>query len=225
MLFGRKPRLVGDVLLNINLADFIPDTSFSRSYLENLQLVHQICREGLKFKEVYDRKHRVLTSLEEGDVVLLQKLKESSNIDNILCESPYVVLNRPDINVPVYDIKELSTGSMKTRHRNQLLLLFQTEGVVEPHLVKKKLITEAVSDHVSEPDNHVDTSLVSAYNTSTSDNFKLAPRLIPSDVDSDSSNTSHPEPHPLGGAPDEFSGHMDSDTLSDSKNNQESVAG
>ena len=59
------------------------------------------------------------------------------------------MLNRPDINVPVYDIKELSTGSMKTSNRNQLLLLFQTEGVVEPHLVKKKHITEAVSDHVS----------------------------------------------------------------------------
>ena len=44
-------------------------------------------------------------------------------------------------------------------------------------------------------------------------------------VDSDSSNTSHPEPHPLGGAPDEFSDHMDSDTLSDSEDNQESVAG
>ena len=72
MLFGRKPRLVGDALLNINLADSIPNTSFSRTYLKNLQLVHQLCRERLvrermKFKEVYDRKYRVLTSLEEGD--------------------------------------------------------------------------------------------------------------------------------------------------------------
>ena len=44
-------------------------------------------------------------------------------------------------------------------------------------------------------------------------------------MDSDSSNTSHPEPHPLGGGPDEFSDHMDSETLSDSEDNQESVAG
>ena len=62
MLFGRKLRLVGDALLNINLADSIPTTSFSRSYLKNLQLVHQLCRERLvrermKFKVVYDRKH------------------------------------------------------------------------------------------------------------------------------------------------------------------------
>ena len=92
----------------------------------------------MKFKEVYDRKHRVLTILEEGDVVLLKNLQPSSNIDNRWCESPYVVLTRPDINVPVYDMKELSTGSMKTSQRNPLLLLFQTEGVVEPHLVMKK---------------------------------------------------------------------------------------
>ena len=150
MLFGRKPRLVGDALLNINLADSIPTTSFSRSYLKNLQLVHQLC------------------------------------------------------------------------HRNQLLLLFQTEGVVEPHLVKNKHITETVSDHVSD---HIDTSVVSASHTSTSDYFELAPRLIPSDVDSDSSNTSHPEPHPLGDAPNEFSDYMDSETLSDLEDNQESVAG
>ena len=135
------------------------------------------------------------------------------------------MLNRSDINVTVYDIKELSTGLIKTSHRNQLLLLFQTEGVVEPHLVKKKHITEAVSDHVSDPNDHIDTSVVSASHTSTSDHFELAPRLIPYDVDSDSSNTSHPEPHPLGGAPDEFSDHMDSETLSDSEDNQESVAG
>ena len=30
MWFGRKPLLVGDALLNINLADSIPNTSFSR---------------------------------------------------------------------------------------------------------------------------------------------------------------------------------------------------
>ena len=105
----------------------------------------------------------------EGDVVLLQNLQPSSKIDNRWCESPYVVLNRPDINVLVYDIKKLSTGLIKTSHRNQLLLLFQTEGVVEPHLVKKKHITETVSDHVSDPDNHIDTSVVSASHTSTSD--------------------------------------------------------
>ena len=57
ILFGRKPRLVVDALLNINLADSIPATSFSRSYLKNLQLVHQLCREHLvrermKFKKV-----------------------------------------------------------------------------------------------------------------------------------------------------------------------------
>ena len=130
MLFRRKPRLVGDALLNINLADSIPTTSFSISYLKNLQLVHQLCcerlvRERMEFKEVYNRKHRVLTSLEEGDV-LLQNLQPSSKIDNRWCESPYVVLNRPDINMPVYDIKELSTGLIKTSHRNQPLLLFQT---------------------------------------------------------------------------------------------------
>ena len=114
---------------------------------------------------------------------------------------------------------------MKTSHRNQLLLFFQTEGVVELHLMKKKHITEAVSDHVSDHDDHIYTSVVSASHTSTSDHFGLAPRLIPSDVDSDSSNTSHPEPHPLGGAPDEFSDHMNSETLSDSEDNQESVTG
>ena len=128
------------------------------------------------------------------------------------------MLNGLDINVPVYNIKELSTGLMKTSHRNQLVLLFQTDGVVEPHLVKKKHITEAVSDHVRRPDDHIDTSVVFASHTRTNDHFELASRLIPSDVDSDSSNTSHPEP-------DEFSDHMDSETLSDSEDNQESVAG
>ena len=97
--------------------------------------------------------------------------------------------------------------------------------VVEPHLVKKKHITEAVSDHVSDPDDHIDTSVVSASHTSTSDHVELALRLIPSDVDSDSSNTSHPEQHPMGGALHEFSDHMDSETLSDAEDNQESVAG
>ena len=81
-----------------------------------------------------------------------------------------------------------------------------------------------IPDHVSHPDDHIDTSVISASRTSTSDHFELAPRLMPSDVDYDSSNTSHREPHPLGGALDEFSDHMDSETLYDSEDNQESVA-
>ena len=225
MLFGRKPRLVGDALLNISLAYSIPATSFSRSYLRNLQLVHQLCRERLvrermKFKEVYDRKHRVLTSLEEGDVVLLQNLQPSSKIDNRWCESPYVVLNRPDINVPVFDIKELSTGLIKTSHRNQLLLLFQTEGVVEPHLVKKKHITEAVSDHVSDPNDHIDTSVVSASHTSTlswlQDSYHLTWILtVPTQV---TQNHTPLVVHPT-------SNHMISETLSDSEDNISSLLG
>ena len=45
LLFGRKPRLIGDALLNVSFSG--PKTETSKDYLNNLKLAHQMCRERL----------------------------------------------------------------------------------------------------------------------------------------------------------------------------------
>ena len=111
LVFGRKPRLIGDALLDISFS--VQKTATSKDYLTNLQLAHQMCRERLvkervRFKN--NNKHRSLVLLEEGGIVLIRNFNLITKIDNQWHDSLDVVVSQPDNDIPVYVVKKIASG-------------------------------------------------------------------------------------------------------------------
>ena len=189
LLFGRKPRLIGDALLNICFEH--QTTANSKVYLKNLHLAHQLCKERLqrehvKYKEIYDNKHRSLISLEDGDIVLIRNFKPQNKIENRWDSSPFVVVCKPEPDIPVYRVKDIASGTVKLCHRNQLLPLFQCEDLVTP--IKQKHV-ESESPSVSDDtDTHKEKEEADTETVECSGDGVVIHQPL-NDVDSDGSNT------------------------------------
>ena len=203
LLFGRKPRLIGDALLNINFEQ--PQFPSNKDYLNNLQLAHKLCKdrlekERLTFIIIYDKKRHPLVMLEEGDVVLVKNFQMSSKIDNRWNDSPYIITGQPDPDIPVYELKELSTGQIKVYHRNQLLPLFQCTDIVGRPTKVKGHETETQTVSTADATN-TGTSSSSEVNQSSDDSTSTRSSSPvefiaenPSDHSSDSSDISDSNP-------------------------------
>ena len=197
LMYGRKPRLIGDSLLQVH---FEPKSAVNKTHLINLRVAHELCRrkleqEQLKFKNIYDKKHHSITNLEEGDIVLHRNYQMKSKIDNRWEDSPYVVLCQPDKDIPVYKVKELNSNVTKTCHRNQLLAMFQCENsldIMKRQIAREPTPTSAGPTKVSDSSVHTSTDSSSSENNlqpSSPDpcHFEVLPDAV--DIDSDGSNT------------------------------------
>ena len=217
LLFGRKPRLIGDALLNMEFEE--PHFTCNTVYMKNLKLCYKLCRERLerehiRFKELYDGKQKRIINLERGDVVLCRNYAQISKLDNRWMSSPFIITEQPQKDIPVYKIKELSTNITKVCHRNQLLPLFQCENIVDPPTKITDTVKTSQSSDTSLPTIECDTvetscSKPTADVTTDSDGrgfteFQPNPiqymtedeseakRPPQEDVDSDGSNTEEP---------------------------------
>ena len=200
LMYGRKPRLVGDAILQV---EFEPNSNVNKNHTKNLRLAHDLCRqkliqERLKFKNIYDQKHHTIATLDKGDIVLHRNYQMKSKIDNRWEDSPYVVLSQPDKDVPVYKVKELNTDIIRICHRNQLLAMFQCENGVD--VVKSKVGSKPT--HIATDEKDKESNIKSNIDLSTSeDNIQptssgpLFLEMFPStgDIDSDGSNTEEQE--------------------------------
>ena len=104
-MYGRKPRLVGDAILQV---EFEPNSMVNKNHTNNLRLAY-LCRqkliqERLKFKNIYDQKDHTIATFDEGDILLHQNYQIKSK-DNRWEDSPYVVLSQSDKDMPLYKVK------------------------------------------------------------------------------------------------------------------------
>ena len=170
LMYGRKPRLVGDAILQV---EFEPNSKVNKNHTNNLRLAHDLCRqkfvqERLKFKNIYDQKHHTIATLDKGDIVLHRNYQMKSKIDNRWEDSPYVVLSQPDKDVPVYKVKELNKDIIRICHRNQLLAMFQCEnGVV---VVKSKVGSKPT--HIATDEKDKESNIKSNIDLSTSEDIR-----------------------------------------------------
>ena len=129
LMFGRKPRLIGDVVLNL-----YPEKNYRSEYIKEVRSAltesYQKCKEAIlrsnsRYKMYYDKDRPIVRPLNIGDIVVTRKINANSKIDDRWNSDAYEVMEVPDNEIPVYKIKNVTTGKTVNKHRNSLLPLFE----------------------------------------------------------------------------------------------------
>ena len=153
LLFGRHPRLVGDIILDIN-HDQVYKSEYISVVRKSLQTDYKKCEESIlknneRHKKYYDSKLPVIRELQLGDILVTRKVIQTSKIDDRWNGEPYEVMDIPVDDIPVYKVKSCETGKAVSKHRNSLLSLFGPmirPTKVDPPKKAKVLSTTDTSD-------------------------------------------------------------------------------
>ena len=127
LLFGRVPRLALDIFLGKPVADNMSSTA--RSIRDNLEAAYQAVSTAVekarkKQAHNYNKKVRGMP-IEVGDLVLVRNtgLKGKHKIADKWKSELYIVVEKPNDDLPVFKIRPESGGAEKILHRNNLLPL------------------------------------------------------------------------------------------------------
>ena len=147
LMFGRQPRLPIDFEMGLPidvLGDSCSKTRYVQKLKQRLNFAYKKAKEmsqkqAVKYKTSYDKKIKG-TQLRVNDIVLVKRVawKGRHKIQNKWEPSEYVVIEQPNLKVPVYRVKSLEDNKIRVLHRNMLLPL----GI--------KFIPEEESEHESE---------------------------------------------------------------------------
>lgn len=173
LMFGRNPRLPIDVLYGIERQK---ETLTYIQYIEDLrsslelafrQATRHLQAAKQKQEHYYNRKVRG-TSLQEGDLVLVRKL--GTHLFDKLAdkweEPVYKVVRKPYKDLPVFQVRPVDGGRLRTLHRN-LLLPIQT-----------RMEDEDVIDH-GEPTGRQTTNVVDEHPVDDTDEEQTVVGLLP----------------------------------------------
>ena len=131
LMFGRHPRLPIDYQLGISRDNLAQPSKF-RSVNKLNERLHEayakaeaLAQQGAnRQKKLYDRSSKDVL-LRPGDLVLVRIVKwtEGHKIQDKWVDKEYVVVSQPDPFLPVYRVRPISGGNVRTLHRNLLLPL------------------------------------------------------------------------------------------------------
>ena len=157
LMFGRQPRLPIDFEMGLPvdiLGDNCSKTRFVQKLKQRLNFAYKKAKEmsqkqAQKYKSSYDRKIKG-SQLKENDIVLVKRVawKGRHKIQNKWEPSEYIVIEQPNLQIPVYKVKSLEDEKIKVLHRNMLLPL----GI--------KFLPEDDSDQDAEEEPECDLSYV-----------------------------------------------------------------
>ena len=132
LMFGRQPRLPIDFEMGLpvdTLGDNCSKTRYVQKLKQRLNFAYKKAKEmsqkqAQKYKSSYDRKIKGY-QLTENDIILVKRVawKGRHKIQNKWEPSEYVVIEQPNLDIPVYKVKSLEDGKIKVLHRNMLLPL------------------------------------------------------------------------------------------------------
>jgi len=179
LMFGRHPRLAIDAFLGLKSQNDSSRASSKDHYAKKLQkrlefAYHVASTEAQKnadrYKFRYDLKVREAT-LNIGDRVLVRNvgLKGKHKLADKWQKDPYIVIEIPNNDVPVFKVKkESGNGATKTLHRNMLLpisaipmtLEIEPETLERPHRKRRLRSTKPAT---LESDSDSDSSDSSCY--------------------------------------------------------------
>ena len=102
-------------------------------------------KQAQKYKSSYDKKVKG-SQLKMNDIILVKRVawKGRHKIQNKWEPSEYIVVEQPNLKVPVYRVKSLEDNKTRVLHRNMLLSL------------RVKFIPEEESDQDSEEEPELD---------------------------------------------------------------------
>lgn len=182
LMFGRHPRLAVDACLGID--NPVEPSSTKEHYAaklkKRLDFAYKVAaREAQKSasrnKQHYDLKVREAT-IDIGDRVLIRNvgLKGKNKLADKWDKHTYVVIEKPDQDIPVYKVqKESGDHSVKTLHRNMLLPFSSIPGPFDISIsspvkqkfksAQPKVTTRKQPTHISESDSNSESSDTDSY--------------------------------------------------------------
>ncbi|XP_078332152.1 uncharacterized protein LOC144625379 [Crassostrea virginica] len=196
LMFGRHPRLAIDAYLRLNsdTEKIRSRDNYAKKLQKRLQFSYKIAsreaeKSASRHKMYYDSKVREST-VQVGDRVLIRNvgLKGKNKLADKWARDIYIVINQPNSDIPVFQVKkESGNEKIKTLHRNMLLpisfiprLSEQSKIIPTPsQSVQNKCSPEKVSPV---PDKTSKTS------TSSSISLSSSSECDSSDSDSDAGN-------------------------------------
>ena len=132
LMFGRQPRLPIDFEMGLPV-DVLGDSCSKTRYVQKLKQRFNFAykkakemsqKQAQKYKSSYDKKIKG-SQLQVNDIVLVKRVawKGRHQIQNKWEPSEYIVIEQPNLKVPVYKVKSLEDNKIRTLHRNMLLPL------------------------------------------------------------------------------------------------------
>ncbi|MCG8046231.1 MAG: RNase H-like domain-containing protein [Candidatus Thiodiazotropha endolucinida] len=163
LMFGRHPRLAIDAFLGLTTDTMtaVTQTEYIRKLKDRLRFAYHKAQEESKkaasqHKAHYDRQARS-SALRPGDSVLVRNagVRGKCKLADRWEKDPYVVIDQPNADIPVYRVQRQNPRSRKTRllHRNFLLPFM---GL--PCLDNDEAIAEASPCHISSSGDDVQNS-------------------------------------------------------------------
>ena len=132
LMFGRQPRFPVDFEMGLPV-DILGDNCSKNRYVQKLKQRLNFAYKKAKemsqkqdqiYKSSYDRKVKG-SQLKENDIVLVKRVawKGRHKIQYKWEPSEYIVVEQPNLKVPVYKVKSLEDSKIRVLHRNMLLPL------------------------------------------------------------------------------------------------------
>ena len=131
ILFGRHPRLAIDAFLGITpeCLSSTKSTEYVRKLRQRLDFAYKKAQEQAEitaavYKHHYDETARS-SVLMPGDLLLVQKVdvKDKHKIVDTWEHNPYIIISRPNDDIPVYEVRRDNSRAKKTRLLHRTLLL------------------------------------------------------------------------------------------------------
>ena len=130
LMFGRHPRLPIDMYLGLDAKEehSANTPEYVSSLRERLDYAYRLASErddiaGARNKAMYDKKLHE-NKVQVGDRVLIRNVgvKGKNKLGDKWGRVPYVVVEQPNVDIPVYKVRpEVGGGKNRTLHRNLLL--------------------------------------------------------------------------------------------------------
>ena len=161
LMFGRHPRIAVDLALGRHESSGpVTSRDYINSLKEGLKKAYDLAESSVKRsqadqKDRYDRRIRGAV-LELGDRVLLRNvgLQGTHKIADKWSQDVYVVVEQPNSDIPVYEVKpEIGSGRARILHRNLLLpipcLPLESQAVLQPK--PRQRVSQSAFDQVDGP--------------------------------------------------------------------------
>ena len=148
-MFGRQPKIPLDLLVRLPDPELNPPTSV-KSFASNRQhelkdsfelMTKNIEKRRERSKRNFDNKIKNhIAIFKRGDKVLVRKFVRKNKVDDRFQAEIHDVISKND-EVPLYLIKGLESGTIKTIHRDHLILFKESTTVREPTPTILEIVT------------------------------------------------------------------------------------
>ena len=132
-MYGRQPKIPIDLIVHLPDQDQqqpIPVKTFAKERQKELAESYQLMKDNIekrrnRSKRNHDNKLRNYVTFEQGDKVLVRKFVQKNKVDDRYQTEIHTVITQKE-DVPLFLVQGLESGTIKTIHRDHLILFHQS---------------------------------------------------------------------------------------------------